>query len=170
MHGIATVGLLESTTELLAGPLARAVAEHLPHVELRLLSAYSGHLQQWLDTGEADLSLTYKVTASGSVAVVPLLHESLWAVAPADAGLDPATPLPWAELWTNSVVLPVRGHGLRVLVDEAVTATAPPRASRSRRTRCRCRRSSYTPAGVGRCCPPRASSATWRPGGSAARP
>ncbi|MDT9592176.1 LysR family transcriptional regulator [Nocardioides zeae] len=128
VHGTVTLGLLESTTEMLAGPLARAVEEHLPHVELRLLSAYSGHLQQWLDTGEVDLSLTYNVTATGSVAVVPLLHESLWAVAPAAAGLAAEQPLPWADLWRYPVVLPVRGHGLRSLVDDAVTATgATPR-------------------------------------------
>src|SRR5580700_6093144 len=46
--GIVNVGLLESTAELLAEPLVSAVLRRHPGVELRVLTAYSGHLQQWL--------------------------------------------------------------------------------------------------------------------------
>lgn len=47
--GIVTVGLLESATDLPAGPLVSAVARDRPGIELPLMTAYSGHLQQWLD-------------------------------------------------------------------------------------------------------------------------
>jgi LysR family transcriptional regulator, nitrogen assimilation regulatory protein len=43
--GIVTVGLLESTAELLSEPLVSAVCREHPGIELRLLTAYSGHLQ-----------------------------------------------------------------------------------------------------------------------------
>ena len=43
--GIVTLGLLESTSDLLAEPLVTALARDHPGVELRLMTAYSGHLQ-----------------------------------------------------------------------------------------------------------------------------
>ena len=77
-----SVGLLESVLDILAQPLADAVAQRHPGIELRLLTAYSGHLQQWLDTGDVDVSLLYNLSDTPSVSVVPLLQERLWAVAP----------------------------------------------------------------------------------------
>ncbi|MFI8194083.1 LysR family transcriptional regulator [Streptomyces sp. NPDC085946] len=44
--GAATVGLLDSTSDLLAEPLASGVARDHLEVELRLVTAYLGHLQQ----------------------------------------------------------------------------------------------------------------------------
>jgi DNA-binding transcriptional LysR family regulator len=120
--GVVSVGLLESVADLLAPPLAAAVARVHPGIELRILAAYSGHLQQWLDSGDIDLSLLYNLAPAPSLAVTPLLREKLWAVAPPDAGLSPGSPLPWEDLLAHPLVLPVPGHGLRTLIDQACSA------------------------------------------------
>jgi DNA-binding transcriptional LysR family regulator len=62
--------------------------------------------------------------------VVPLLREPLWALAPPAAGLSPRSPVPWAEVLARPLVLPVAGHGLRVLIDQARSAVSgtPPDA------------------------------------------
>jgi LysR family transcriptional regulator, nitrogen assimilation regulatory protein len=117
--GIVSVGLLESVLDILAQPLAEAVAQRHPGIELRLFTGYSGHLQQWLDSGEIDLSLLYNLSDTPSLSVVPLVREQLWAVAPPDAGLSAGTPVPWATVLAHPLVLPVSGHGLRVLIDRA---------------------------------------------------
>lgn len=119
--GIVTVGLLESTAELLAEPLVSAVFRDHPRIELRVLTAYSGHLQQWLDDGDLDLSLLYDLTSTPLLNVTPLVREQLWVVAPPDAGLRPDRPVPFAELATHPVVMPATGHGLRRLIDAAAT-------------------------------------------------
>jgi DNA-binding transcriptional LysR family regulator len=126
--GIVSVGLLESVLDILAQPLADAVAQRHPGIELRLLTAYSGHLQQWLDTGEVDISLLYNLSDTPSVSVVPLLRERLWAVAPPDAGLRADSPVPWATVLAQPLVVPVSGHGLRALIDQArsVVPAQPP--------------------------------------------
>ena len=130
LTGIVTVGLLESVVEIVAEPLVRAVAERHPGIELRLLTAYSGHLQQWLDTGEVGLSLLYDLDASTSLSVTPLLEEELWAVAPAGSGLCVDTPVACREVFAHPLVLPVAGHGLRSLVDRARSAVdAVPRVA-----------------------------------------
>lgn len=128
--GIATVGLLESTLDVLTAPLAHHMRRHHPGIRLRLLTAYSGHLQQWLDQGDVDLSLLYNLRSTPSLHVRPLLREQLWAVAPPGAGLHAEAPVTIDELLPQPMVVPVAGHGLRVLVDQAYArAEALPRIS-----------------------------------------
>jgi LysR family transcriptional regulator, nitrogen assimilation regulatory protein len=114
--GIVTVGLLESTAELLTEPLVSAVLAAHPGIDLRLMSGYSGHLQQWLDDGDLDLSLLYNLTSTPSLNVTPLVREQLWAVAPAAEGLRADRPVPLRELARHPFVMPAAGHGLHVLV------------------------------------------------------
>ncbi|MFD7956130.1 LysR family transcriptional regulator [Streptomyces ardesiacus] len=117
--GIVTVGLLESTTDLLAAALVTAVARDHPGIELRLMTAYSGHLQQWLDDGDLDLSLLYNLDNTPSLNARPLVREHLWVVAPATDGLRADQPVPFAEAATRPLVMPASGHALRALIDAA---------------------------------------------------
>ncbi|MFK4183628.1 LysR family transcriptional regulator [Streptomyces sparsogenes] len=119
MTGIVTVGLLESTTDLLAEPLVTAVARAHPGIELRLMTAYSGHLQQWLDDGDLDLALLYNLDSTPSLNARPLVREHLWLVAPAAAGLRADRPVPFAEAAARPLVMPAPGHALRALIDAA---------------------------------------------------
>lgn len=117
--GIVTVGLLESTADLLAEPLVTALARDHPGVELRLMTAYSGHLQQWLDDGDLDLTLLYDLDSTPSLNARPLVRERLWAVAPVAAGLRADRPVPFPEAAAHPLVLPAPGHALRRLIDAA---------------------------------------------------
>jgi DNA-binding transcriptional LysR family regulator len=118
--GLVSIGLLESTAEMLAQPLAAAILRDHPAIELRLLTAYSGHLQQWLDHGDLDLSLLYNLASTPSLNVRPLVREKLWVVAPAAEGLSPRQPVSLAAVAGHPLVLPSPGHALRVLIDRAV--------------------------------------------------
>ncbi len=127
VSGIVTVGLLESVVDILAQPLAAAVASRYPGIRLRILTAYSGHLQEWLDAGDIDVSLLYNLDDTPSLAIVPLLREKLWVAGPPDAGLTPESAMPWNQVLAHPLVLPVTGHGLRTLIDQARSSvTAPP--------------------------------------------
>lgn len=121
--GIVTVGLLDSAADLLAEPLVSAVARDHPGIELRVLTAYSGHLQQWLDDGDLDLTLLYDLAGTPSLNVRPLVREKLWAVAPPSAGLRAAEPVPFDEVTARPLVMPAAGHGLRTLIDAAAART-----------------------------------------------
>jgi DNA-binding transcriptional LysR family regulator len=117
--GIVTVGLLESTVGLLAKPLVSAVLRDHPGIELRILTAYSGHLQAWLDAGDLDLSLLYNLTSLPSLNVRPLVRERLWAIAPSSAGLRAGHPVPMRQVAARPLVMPAPGHALRTLIDRA---------------------------------------------------
>jgi LysR family transcriptional regulator, nitrogen assimilation regulatory protein len=119
--GIVSVGLLESTAELLAEPLVSTVLRGHPGIELRVQTAYSGHLQQWLDDGDLDLCLLYNLASTPSLNVRPLVREKLWAVAPARDGLRAAEPVSVRRVAAHPVVMPSPGHALRTLIDGAVT-------------------------------------------------
>ncbi|WP_151475986.1 LysR family transcriptional regulator [Streptomyces albicerus] len=119
--GIVTVGLLESASDLLAEPLVSAVARDHPGIELRLMTAYSGHLQRWLDDGDLDLTLLYDLDSTPSLNARPLVRERLWAVAPPSAGLRADRPVPFAETAARPLVMPTPGHALRSLIDAAAT-------------------------------------------------
>ncbi|WTB87293.1 LysR substrate-binding domain-containing protein [Streptomyces cellulosae] len=117
--GIVTVGLLESTSDLLAEQLVATVGRAHPGVDLRLMTGYSGHLQQWLDEGDLDLTLLYNLDSTPSLNARPLVRERLWAVAPASAGLRPDNPVAFAEVAAHPLVMPASGHALRTLIDAA---------------------------------------------------
>jgi DNA-binding transcriptional LysR family regulator len=119
--GIVSAGLLESVADVVAQPLAVSVAREFPGIELRIMSAYSGHLRQWLDAGDVDLCLLYNLASAPSLAVTPLLREKLWAVAPPGDGLSPQVPASWEQVLGHPLVLPVPGHGLRTLIDQALS-------------------------------------------------
>lgn len=119
VSGIVTLGLLESTSDLLAEPLVAALARDHPGVELRLMTAYSGHLQQWLDDGDLDLTLLYNLDSTPSLNARPLVRERLWAVAPASAGLRADRPVAFTEAARHPLVMPAAGHALRRLIDAA---------------------------------------------------
>lgn len=119
VRGIVTVGLLESSADLLAEPLVSAVLRAHPEIELRVLTAYSGHLQQWLDNGDLDLSLLYNLTSTPSLNAKPLVREKLWVVAPPADGLRADKPVPFDEVAAHPLVMPTAGHGLRALIDTA---------------------------------------------------
>jgi DNA-binding transcriptional LysR family regulator len=118
--GIVSVGLLESTVDLLARPLVSAILHDHPGIELRVLTAYSGHLQRWLDDGDLDLSLLYNLTSTPSLNIQTLVREKLWVVAPVTDGLHASQPIPLASVAEHPVVMPAPGHALRVLIDGAI--------------------------------------------------
>ncbi|MEU6575255.1 LysR family transcriptional regulator [Streptomyces sp. NPDC046805] len=117
--GIVSVGLLDSATSLLAEPLASAILRDHPGIDLRLLTAYSGHLQHWLDDGDLDLTLLYNLSSTPSLNAQPLVRERLWAVASPSAGLRAEHPVPFEEAVSHPLVVPAAGHGLRTVIDAA---------------------------------------------------
>lgn len=127
--GIVSVGLLDSTEELLSGPLVSAVLHDHPGIELRVLTAYSGYLQQWLDADDLDLSLLYNLESTPSLNMRPLVREKLWVVAPAAAGLQADKPLAVADLAARPLVLPAPGTGCGPL--STARSRRPGRMSRS---------------------------------------
>jgi len=119
--GIVSIGLLASVSDLLATPLTAAVRASYPHIRLRLMIGYAGHLTEWIEKGDVDIALLYGQKDSPALQVKALLEESLWVVAPPSARLSLKRPLALAQVAQNPFVLPGPPQGLRAMIEHAAT-------------------------------------------------
>ena len=117
--GLVTVGLLPSTSDLLAPALVREVSARFPRIRTRIAMGYAGTLHQWLETGEIDVALLYGAERLPNIHAQPLLEEALWVVGPPAAKLKANKPVPLASLVGKPLILPSGPHGIRTLVDHA---------------------------------------------------
>jgi DNA-binding transcriptional LysR family regulator len=117
LHGRVRFGMTPTVAEVMTVPLVRAVAADHPELSLCLTSAFSGHLQDWLQRGELDCAISYDQAATRSLRAVPILLEDLLLVAGADRGFSLDRPLSFAALASERMVLPSPLHGLRAIVD-----------------------------------------------------
>lgn len=119
LRGHLSVGLPPTVSDLLTLPLVTAMTDRHPNATLRVVSAYSRFLLDWLRRGDIDLAVLYEGGPIRTLRTVPLLDEELHLIGPPDAGLSIDNPVPFAELAEAQMLLPSRGHGLRNLLDTA---------------------------------------------------
>ncbi len=119
VSGIVTIGLLASTSDLLAVSLFKAVAEKFPGIRLRILSGYAGHLMSWLESGDVDAALLYDQKQTPALQVKMLVEEGLWVAGPAAAKLRHNRPVQLARVVKEPFILPSAPHGLRALIEQA---------------------------------------------------
>lgn len=117
--GTVSIGLLPSTSALLAGPLVQSLNARFPQLKVRLTAGFAGHLQQWLENGEIDLALLYEPKPSALLDVQPLLDEKLSLVGPTSAGLRFDQPIALADLASTPLVMPNPPHGLSMILEHA---------------------------------------------------
>lgn len=117
--GQVALGLPPTVSYILAGRLARRVAERAPSISLRIVEGYAGHLIDWLQRGEIDAALLYGPASDYQMNVTEILYEDLMLVGPATSDLDPARPVSMREIAELPLVLPSQSHGLRLVVEAA---------------------------------------------------
>ncbi|WP_419897749.1 LysR family transcriptional regulator [Roseomonas sp. USHLN139] len=128
VRGQVALGLMPTTSHVLSGRLARRVAAELPGVSLRIVEGYAGHLVEWLQRGQLDVSLLYGPGDGLHLRCETLLLDELALIGPAGA-LDGA-PVSVDSLAALPMVLPSRPHGLRLLIETAASRAGAPLAVR----------------------------------------
>lgn len=97
--GTVSLGLPPSMLYVLSGPVVAAYSQRYPKVALRVYEGVSQYLEEWLVSGQTDLSLLISgLRPLRNVAMTPLVSEDIYLVGPPDAGLDPAQPVPIEEV------------------------------------------------------------------------
>lgn len=117
--GQIALGVPPTVSYILAGRLARRVAEKAPNVSLRIVEGYAGHLIDWLQRGEIDVAVLYGPASDYQMKVTDILYEDLMLVGPAGSHLDPDRPMSLKEVAELPLVLPSQPHGLRLVVEAA---------------------------------------------------
>jgi len=119
--GQVALGMMPTVAAVLAGPLARRVAERHPEVSLRVVEGYTGHLVEWVQRGATDATLLYGPATGFHLPTQDLFVEGLVLAGAAGSGLSPEVPVRLAEAARHPLVLPSRPHGLRAIVEAAAT-------------------------------------------------
>jgi LysR family nitrogen assimilation transcriptional regulator len=123
-HGPVVIGMPASISAVLSVPLIQAFRRAMPGISLKFMEGYSGHVLEWLSAGLTDISILYDAPRLNIASLRPeaLLKDELFLLGPRD---DPAGvgkgPVQAARLSCIPMILPGRPHGVRVLVDEALS-------------------------------------------------
>ena len=78
IKGEITFGMPTTTVAMLAVPLVQAAHDRYPGISLRIVEAMTGHLYEWMESGDLDLALLYNVEDSDVYRSVPLVDEDLY--------------------------------------------------------------------------------------------
>lgn len=122
LRGHVSIGIPPTVSDVLSVPLVSAFSAAHPEATLRIVSAYSGYLLDWLQRGEIDAAILYDPKSARALRSIPLLDETLFLIGPPDAGLSQGRSIEFSALEQERLLLPSRGHGLRMVVDRCAEA------------------------------------------------
>lgn len=122
LRGHVSIGMPPTVSDILSVPLVLAFQEKHPDATIRVVSAYSGYVLDWLHRGEIDAAILFESKSARSVKSEPLLEEKLFLIGPEDSDLDPNQPVDFTKLESERLLLPSAGHSLRNLLDECAKA------------------------------------------------
>lgn len=121
LRGHVSIGMPPTVADILSVPLVSAFQERHPEATLRIVSAYSGYLLDWLHRGQVDVAILFESRPTRSLRSVPLLEEELHLIGSPDAGLWREDPVSFDQLDDVKLLLPSSGHGLRRIVEECAS-------------------------------------------------
>jgi DNA-binding transcriptional LysR family regulator len=121
LSGQIAIGLPPTVADIISVPLVAAFGKSHPQAVLRLVSAYTGYLLDWLHRGEIDLAILYDPRTARSLRSRPLLLENLFLIGPPEAGFSTVRAMPFKELEGKRLLLPSMRHGLRTIVERCAT-------------------------------------------------
>ncbi len=118
LRGHVSIGMPPTVSDILTVPLVSAIRGRHPEATVRIVSAYSGYVLDWLHRGEIDVAILFESKGAKSLRSTLLLEENLHLIGSKDAKLSPDTPVNFETLATEKLLLPSAGHSLRALLDE----------------------------------------------------
>ena len=124
LRGHVSIGMPPTVSDILSVPLVSAFQARHPEAKLRIVSAYTGYLLDWLHRGELDVAIMYETRPVRSLRMEPLLEEVLFLIGPPDADLRPDRPVSFAKVATLKLFLPSLGHGLRTILEQSAQIAA----------------------------------------------
>lgn len=123
LSGTVTLGLPPTVAEVLATHLLIRTIEIYPDVKLKIVSGFSGHVQDWLSRGKIDLGVAYEGQKSKSIKARPIIQEQLFLIQSADTSqVRDGTPITATEALHQPMILPTPEHGLRSRIESIAQA------------------------------------------------
>lgn len=118
LKGSVNIGILSSLSELLSVALMRVIKAKYPNVNLKITVGYSGHLKEWLESGEIDVALIYGSTSSKFLDMQSMVKEQLWLIGSAQSKLSSEQIIELKDISQYDLILPYAPHRLRTLIEQ----------------------------------------------------
>jgi LysR family nitrogen assimilation transcriptional regulator len=119
ISGRLVIGLLASTSKLLAAELVSRMRAKYPAVTVSINVGYAGNVVKWLEAGDVELALLYDTRSSSGLQIEGLLDERLYVIGPSGEIVANRS-FPLKELTNRPMVLPNASHGLRSIIEHAL--------------------------------------------------
>jgi DNA-binding transcriptional LysR family regulator len=116
--GRVSVGLPTSACRGLSLHLFKAIAERLPNIQLHIVEAMTGYLDELVQVGRLDVALLYDHKAFEHVAWTEMMVEDLMLFVPAGSPLAELISIPFANVFDMPVVLPARPNVARIVLEQ----------------------------------------------------
>lgn len=108
---------------ILTVPLVSRFKQEFPDIRLKVVEAFSGHVHEWLMTGQIDVAVLYDTRSIPNLMADRLLTEDLCLLGPVDHPLNPpGDTVSLREAARLPLILPNKPHGLRLLVERSLAA------------------------------------------------
>lgn len=118
LRGQVSIGMPPTVSDILAVPLVAAFQKRHPDATIRIVSAYSGYVLDWLHRGQIDVAILFESKSARSLRSLPLLEESLHLIGSSDANLSPDQAVEFGTLHARRLFLPSAEHSLRTILDD----------------------------------------------------
>ncbi|MFJ2985257.1 MULTISPECIES: LysR family transcriptional regulator [unclassified Pseudomonas] len=116
-RGAVAIGTTPTIAEIMTVRLVKRIREEHPDLSIRISSAFSGYLLDWIQRGELELAVSYDLEPLHTLRIVPVMMENLVLVGPPNAGLKMDQAINFSALAHEGMVLPSPRHGLRKIMD-----------------------------------------------------
>jgi len=121
--GPAVIGIPTSLGPLLTVPLALEVRRRFPSVHLRVVEGLSGHMLEWVLSGQVDMALVFGTEHPPGLATRFVARERLGLVAAKTAAIATGRDrIDLATVLGLPLILPGKPHGVRAEVERAALA------------------------------------------------
>ncbi|MFF5864380.1 LysR family transcriptional regulator [Pseudomonas sp. NPDC012596] len=116
-RGAVAIGTTPTIAEIMTVRLVKRIREEHPDLSIRISSAFSGYLLDWIQRGELELAVSYDLEPLHTLRIVPVMMENLVLVGPPNAALKMDQAINFSALAHEGMVLPSPRHGLRKIMD-----------------------------------------------------
>ncbi|RAU20569.1 transcriptional regulator [Paramagnetospirillum kuznetsovii] len=121
--GPAVIGIPTSLGSMLTVPLVLDVRRRYPAIRLRVVEGLSGHMLEWVSSGEVDMALVFGSEPPPGLATRFVARERLGLVAAEGAEVVVGRhSIDLASVLNLPLILPGQPHGVRAEVDRAAAA------------------------------------------------
>lgn len=117
-RGTVMIGATPTVGQMITLPLVKRIQAAHPLLSVRIATAFSGYLLDWLQRGDLEVAISYDPQTTRSLRIAPVMDENLLFVGPPQERLELSKPAPFSRLADYELILPSPRHGLRRIVDD----------------------------------------------------